>query len=66
MYRRRYCDYSDMHVVVFVDVEKGAIIMANDKGKSEVINFEDNFYSVEEDIVVYDKLLQDSIEHNAL
>ena len=54
--------YRDIFVSVFVDSEKCLVIYVNDKGNTRVVNYDDNFYSVEEDIVAYDEMLRDSLK----
>ena len=54
--------YRDIFVSVFVDSEKCLVIYVNDKGNTNVVNFDSNFYSVEDDIIAYDEMLKDSLK----
>ena len=64
MKQRTWLEYKDMWVTIFGDLDKGLSIFVNDKGMSEVINYESNFFSVEDCIVAYDKLLTDSLSYH--
>ena len=53
--------YSDTFVSVFVDTNKGLGVFVNDKKHAKVVDFESNFYSIEEDIEIYEEMLRDSL-----
>ena len=53
--------YQDICVSVFVDNNKCLIIFVNDKGNTRVVNFDSNFYSVEDNIIAYEEMLRDSL-----
>ena len=53
--------YRDFYVSVFVDEQKYLIVFLNDMGQTKVINFDSNFYCVEDDIIAY----RDIIEHSS-
>lgn len=54
--------WRDPCVSVFGDEDKVLAVYVNDKGKTRVINYDDNFYSIYEDIRAYNELLLDSLE----
>lgn len=54
--------YRDVFVSVFIDSEKYLVVYVNDKGNTRVVNYDDNFYSVEDDIIAYDEMLRDSLK----
>ncbi len=62
--RKRYCEYADLCVSVFADMDKCLLVFVNDKGTCKVINFDSNFYSVENDIIAYIDLINDSLDND--
>lgn len=53
--------YRDAYISVFFDDKKLLAIFVNDRGQTKVLNVDDNFYCVEDNIVAYKEL----IEHTA-
>lgn len=57
---RRLADtmlYSDDYISVFNDSEKCLLIFVNDRGFTKVLNYDDNFYSVEDNLIAYNELI---------
>lgn len=50
--------YRDAYISVFFDDAKLLAIFVNDRGQTKVLNIDDNFYCVEEDIIAYKELLE--------
>lgn len=50
--------YRDTYITLFNDEEKCLAVFVNDRGQTKVINYDDNFYSVEDDILAYDELIR--------
>lgn len=50
--------YRDDYITIFCDTEKCLLVFLNDRGDTKVLNFDDNFYSIEEDILAYDELIK--------
>lgn len=50
--------YRDTFITLFNDEEKCLAVFVNDRGQTKVINYDDNFYSVEDDILAYDELIK--------
>jgi len=46
-YRRKYLDYKDYVITIFVEQDKGMVVFLTDNGHTKAINFEDNFFYVE-------------------
>ena len=58
MARRRYLDYKDCCITIFNDDEKCLIVFVTDNGKSKVINYDDNFFYVEELLDTYLEMIE--------
>ena len=56
--RSKYLIYRDSYISIFNDDEKYLAIFVNDRGQAKVLNYDDNFYSIEEDIIVYNELIK--------
>lgn len=50
--------YRDSYISLFFDDEKYLAIFVNDRGQTKVLNIDDNFYCVEEDIIAYSELIK--------
>ena len=50
--------YSDIYITQFVDTEKCLTIFVNDRGQTQVINVDSNFYSAEDNVVAYYMLIK--------
>lgn len=50
--------WRDDFITIFCDYEKCLIVFVNDRGDSKTLSFDDNFYSIEENILVYDELIK--------
>ena len=55
--------WQDQFVSVFIDSDKCLVIFVNDKSNTKVLNFDSNFYCIEEDILAYEELLRDSLTY---
>jgi len=53
--------YRDSFISMFFDDEKYLAIFVNDRGLTKVISVDDNFYSIEEDIIAYRDLIAHSL-----
>lgn len=53
--------YRDYCVSLFNDEEKMLLIFVNDRGNTKVLNYDDNFYSVEDNIIAYYEVLKNTI-----
>ena len=53
----KYIEYRDFYITSFVDIEKELIVMVNRDGDVRVENFTSNFFSKEELVVDYYKLI---------
>ena len=60
MSKSKYLDWQDAFVSCFVDYNKYLVVFVSDCGMTEVLNFDSNFYTIEEDIVAYDNMLRHS------
>ena len=56
-------DYRDTYISVFFDSEKLFVIFVNDRGHTKVLNIDDNFYCVEENILAYKDLIEDATDN---
>ena len=61
MSKRGYFDWCDYCVSCFVDFNKCLLVFVNDRSETKVINFDSNFYSVEDNIIAYELLLRHSL-----
>ena len=52
--------YRDCYMSLFFDDEKYLAIFVNDRGLTKVLSTDDNFYSVEDDIIAYRDLIAHS------
>lgn len=50
--------WRDDFITIFCDYEKCLIVFVNDRGDSKVLSFDDNFYTIEDNIVAYDELIK--------
>lgn len=50
--------WEDDFITIFCDQNKCLIVFINDRGDSKVLSFDDNFYSIEENILAYDELIK--------
>lgn len=50
--------YEDDCITIFCDDEKCLIVFVNDRGDSKTLSFDDNFYSIEDNILAYDELIK--------
>ena len=50
--------WRDDFITIFCDYEKCLIVFINDRGDSKVLSFDDNFYSIEDNILAYDELIK--------
>ena len=55
--------YRDTFISMFDDSEKALTIMVNDKGKTKVINYDDNFFYIESLLDTYLELIEDSFKY---
>lgn len=50
--------WEDDFITIFCDQNKCLLVFINDRGNSKVLSFDDNFYSIEDDILAYDELIK--------
>lgn len=50
--------YVDSYITILCDYDKCLIIFVNHYGQTQVLNFDDNFYSIEENILAYNDLIK--------
>lgn len=62
MIKRRYLDYKDTFITIFNDSDKLCVVFLNDKGKTQAINYDDNFFYVEYLIDTYYDFIVDSFK----
>ena len=55
--------YRDYCISVFNDDEKCLLIFVNDRGNTKVLNYDDNFYCIEDNIITYYELLKNTLDN---
>lgn len=50
--------WEDDFITIFCDQNKCLLVFINDRGDSKVLSFDDNFYSIEDNILAYDELIK--------
>lgn len=50
--------WEDDFITIFCDRNKCLLVFINDRGNSKVLSFDDNFYSIEDNILAYDELIK--------
>lgn len=58
--KSRYLDYRDYYISVFHDNEKYLMIFVNDEGATQVINYDSNFFTIENLIDAFYNLINES------
>ena len=57
-------EYRNVYVTHYFDDEKLLSLYVNDKGHTKVIGVDDNFYTVEEDVIAYIDILMDAVDND--
>lgn len=59
-HKRKYLDFKDDTITIFNDDDKLILVFVNDRGNSEVVSYDDNFFYVEYLLDTYLDLLEKS------
>ena len=54
--------YRDYYVSLFNDDEKCLLVFVSENGKTKVLSYDDNFYSIEDNIIAYYEVLKEATQ----